>query len=188
MFGRGKSAASTVDAPPERPGAKNKPTPKRSVAEAANRRPLVPSDRKAAGKMSREEVREARLRQRQAMLSGDERYLPARDKGPERRFVRDFVDARWSLGEFLLPALAIILLSSITRVPIVLFVAYVVMYGFVLLVFLDSMWMLRKLKKAMREKFGVASRGLGMYAVLRSVQLRRWRMPRAMVARGETPH
>ena len=36
-------------------------------------------------------------KQREALANGDERYLPARDKGPVRRFVRDYVDSRfWS--------------------------------------------------------------------------------------------
>ncbi len=81
MFGRKKDAATAPTVTQERPGAKNRPTPKRSVAEAANKRPLVPTDRKNAGKASREQLRDQRARQRQAMLSGDERHLPARDAG-----------------------------------------------------------------------------------------------------------
>ena len=41
------------------------------------------------------------------MRDGDERYYPARDKGPERRFVRDFVDARFSLVELVIPLLLV---------------------------------------------------------------------------------
>ena len=35
---------------------------------------------------------------RRGFEQGDEKYLPARDKGPVRRYVRDFVDARLSIG------------------------------------------------------------------------------------------
>ena len=42
---------------------------------------------------------------REGMKNGEERYLMARDKGPVRRFVRDFIDARVSIAEFLLPLL-----------------------------------------------------------------------------------
>ena len=31
------------------------------------------------------------------MKTGDERYFLPRDKGPVRRFIRDFVDSRFSL-------------------------------------------------------------------------------------------
>ena len=85
-------------------GGKGRPTPKRKVAEAANKRPLVPDDRTARG-----EGRQARAKQRrtrreyQAMQTGDEKHLPAKDRGPVRRYMRDFVDARWNLGEFFLP-------------------------------------------------------------------------------------
>ena len=43
------------------------------------------------------------------MRSGDERYLPKRDQGPLKRFIRDFVDARVSIAEFLLPLLIVIM-------------------------------------------------------------------------------
>ena len=46
------------------------------------------------------------------MVTGDERHLPLRDKGPVRRFIRDYVDARFSIGEILLPALVLILATS----------------------------------------------------------------------------
>jgi hypothetical protein len=186
MFGRGKSG-SAVEAPEERPGAKNRPTTKRSVAQARNRRPLVPDDRKTAGRGSREQMREQRIKTRQAMLNGDERYLPARDQGPQKRFVRDFVDARWNFGEVLLPVLVIVLVISFTRIQQATVFAFILMYGLVLLVFLDCMWMLTRLRRALRDRFGAAQRGLGLYAILRSAQIRRWRMPRPMVTRGQQP-
>ena len=46
------------------------------------------------------------------MKTGDERYLPARDKGPVRRFVRDWIDARLCVAEMLLPLLIIIMVGQ----------------------------------------------------------------------------
>ena len=43
------------------------------------------------------------------MQTGDERNMPAKDRGPVRRFIRDADDARWNLGEFFLPVAAIFL-------------------------------------------------------------------------------
>ena len=37
------------------------------------------------------------------MVTGDDRHLPARDRGPVRRFVRDYVDARRTMLEYMLP-------------------------------------------------------------------------------------
>jgi hypothetical protein len=60
--------------------------------------PLVPEDRKAARLQSRSTAVEERARLREALNTGEERYLPLRDKGPNRRYIRQFVDARWNLA------------------------------------------------------------------------------------------
>ena len=113
MFGRKKTLndqlADAAQAHVVRPGAKNRPTPKRRDQEAANRRPLIVADRKAARGQDKVARREAMARQRQGMMAGDERYLPARDKGPRRRFIRDAVDVRWNVGEFMLPVMVLVL-------------------------------------------------------------------------------
>jgi hypothetical protein len=105
VFGRKKTNEELIDRePPPRPGAKNRPTPKRRDQEAANKRPLIVTDRKVARSKDKVARREGMAKQRAGMLAGDERYLPARDKGPRRRFIRDSVDARWNIGEFMLPS------------------------------------------------------------------------------------
>jgi hypothetical protein len=187
MLGRKKAEATALPATQERPGAKNRPTPKRSVAEAANKRPLVPSDRKNVSKVSREQVRERRTRQRQAMLTGDERALPARDAGPVKRYIRDYVDARYNAGEFLLPLVAVVFLATLTRAPAVLLVTTVATYGMILAVVADSMLLRFRLHKLLAAKFGSVDRGVVLYAVTRTLQIRRWRMPRAKVGRGQYP-
>ncbi len=49
---------------------------------------------------------------RQALDTGDEKFLPLRDKGPQKRFARDYVDARFSLGEYLMfGALVFVIIS-----------------------------------------------------------------------------
>lgn len=192
MFSRNKSSApSSNDAPDpvaaaaeiEKAGGKGRPTPKRKVAEAANKRPLVPSDRKSAAKTARQQQREARDRQFQAMQTGDERYMPARDKGPVKRYVRDYVDARWNLGEFFLPiALVFIVLTFVfnQNLDIATLIIFV-LYGIVLITIIDAFIMWRMLKKRLIAKFGPdAPRGNAMYAVMRAFQLRRARLPKPM--------
>ena len=118
-FGRKKQTEEAAAPAPQtyepREGAKNRPTPKRRDQEAARRRPLVPTDRKAAKRHAREERRKAAALQHKAMLSGDEVHLPPRDRGPVRRFIRDYVDARWNLGEWLLPVMLVTLIVSYVR-------------------------------------------------------------------------
>jgi len=169
---------------------KGRPTPKRKQSEAANRRPLVPADRKVAGQSDRERARAKREREYQALRTGDERYLPTRDKGPQRRWVRDFVDARWSLGEFFLPiALVIVLATMFAANPTAVTIVEIVLYGVVLLSILDLLVMTRVLKRRLAAKFGAdkVERGLVWYGATRSMQIRRVRLPKPQVKRGEPP-
>jgi hypothetical protein len=192
VFGRNKSLneqqAETVDRP-AREGAKNRPTPKRREREAARKRPLVVTDRKAAREADRLKRREAQLKMRQAMATGDDAHLPARDKGPVRRFIRDSVDARWSLGEFMLPVMLVVLALSFVRTSWALTIVLVMVYGLLVAAAVDAFLMWRRMKKKLVAKFGAAgeARGLAMYAVMRAFQMRRSRMPRPLVKRGQHP-
>jgi hypothetical protein len=192
VFGRNKTLneqqAETI-AHPEREGAKNRPTPRRRDQEAARKRPLVVTDRKAARQTDRAKRREASAKMREAMLTGDDRHLPARDKGPERRFIRDWVDARWNLGEFMLPVMLVVLALSFVRVAAAQLAVFSLVYGVLLVAVVDAVLMWRKLKRRMREKFGDGGvpKGAAMYAVMRAFQMRRSRMPRPQVKRGQFP-
>lgn len=192
MFGRNKTLndqqAETI-ARPEREGAKNRPTPKRREQEAARKKPLVVTDRKAARQADRLKRRESSAKMREAMLTGDDRHLPARDKGPERRFIRDYVDARWNLGEFMLPVMLVVLALSFIRLPWAQLSVFVLVYGLLLVAVGDAFLMWRRLKKSLAAKFGAdgVPKGAVMYAVMRAFQMRRSRMPRPLVKRGEYP-
>jgi hypothetical protein len=195
VFGRTKatdeqqSATPGTGARPEREGAKNRPTPKRREQEAARKRPLVVADRKAAKRDEQLKRREASARMRQAMVTGDEAHLPARDKGPERRFIRDYVDARWNIGEFMLPVMIVVLALSFVRQTWALTIVFVAVYGILLVAVVDAFLMWRRLKKRLAAKFGEdrIPRGAAMYAVMRAFQMRRSRMPKPQVARGQQP-
>ena len=192
MFGRNKTlneqqTASVTHAPRE--GAKNRPTPKRKDQEAANRRPLVVTDRKAARDTDKVKRREAQLKQRAAMATGDDAHLPARDKGPVRRYIRDYIDARWNVGEFMLPVMVVVLALSFIRIPAVFAAVSIGVYALLLVAVIDGFLMWRRLKKLLVAKFGEdkVGRGLAMYAAMRGFQLRRSRMPRPLVKRGDFP-
>lgn len=193
MFGRSSKTlqeqqSETVLREP-RDGAKNRPTPKRRDQEAANKRPLVVTDRKAAREVERTNRRQAQLKQREAMVTGDDANLPARDKGPVKRYVRDYVDARWNLGEFMLPVMLVVLALSFIRSPLVFAFVSMGVYALLLVAIVDGFLMWRRLKKRLLAKFGADQtvRGLAMYAAMRSFQLRRSRMPRPQVKRGQYP-
>ena len=191
MFGRGKTEQATTpeEAHPPREGAKNRPTPKRKDQEAARRQPLVQSDRKRARQEARVKRNEQMALTRRAMVTGDDRHLPPRDKGPVRRYIRDYVDARWNMGEFMLPVMVIVLALTFLRDPGIVAISTAITYSIILVAVLDTFLMWRRCRRQLTEKFGddKLGKGNGMYAAMRAFQLRRFRMPRPMVPRGHYP-
>lgn len=178
--GRARTAA-PVDADaahPRREGAKNRPTPKRREQEAKRRKPLVGNDPKASRRAEAE-------RRREAMLTGDDRHLPERDKGPVRRYVRDVVDARWSLGELVLPLMILVLLFSVIARDWATY-GYLLTYGLLVVAIIDAIVLWFRTKRRILTRFGPDTplRGVALYLVTRTFQLRRLRMPRPMVERG----
>ncbi|WAZ21224.1 DUF3043 domain-containing protein [Streptomyces cinnabarinus] len=168
---------------------KGRPTPKRSEAQSQRRSVAnTPTTRKEAAKRSREERRQALSKQREALASGDERYLPARDKGPVRRHARDFVDSRFNVAEFFLPMAVIILVLSMVRVGSLQEIALLLWLVVIVLIVLDSIVTGFRLKKQLNERFPDDNkRGAVAYALMRSLQMRRLRLPKPQVKRGERP-
>jgi len=192
VFGRSKTTNDQLDDElhPQRDGAKNRPTPKRKDQEAARKQPLVVADRKQAKQIDKAKRNEQLAKTRQAMLTGDDSGLPARDKGQVRRYMRDYIDARWNLAEFMLPVMLVVLALSFLRTSTILFFVTILTYTVLLVAVADTFLMYRRVRKKIAAKFGdeaASAKGNGMYAAMRAFQLRRSRMPRPMVARGEYP-
>ncbi|MFC4225308.1 DUF3043 domain-containing protein [Lysinibacter cavernae] len=171
------------------PAKKGHATPSRLEQQAARARPLVVSDRKEATRVNKTKMAEQRERARIGMASGDERYLPPRDKGPQRRWVRDFVDARTSLGEFMIPMMGVVLLMTFVPIPQVQLYSVLVIWGFLLLAVLDVIIVGFRLKKKLEDKFGAdkVQPGYRWYAAMRILQLRVLRLPKPQVKRGQRP-
>ncbi|WP_166872398.1 MULTISPECIES: DUF3043 domain-containing protein [unclassified Salinibacterium] len=187
-----KTSDNTPDADVDLDGdlvGKGQPTPSRKEREAARKRPLVPDDRKQASKESRAKMAEARERARLGMAAGDEKYLPVRDKGPQKRFVRDYVDARTSIGEFMIPVMFLVIIITFVPDPTVAVVAMLVLWVFFGLAVLDSIFLGLTVRKKLRAKFGEdkVESGVRWYAAMRSLQLRVMRLPKPQVKRGHYP-
>lgn len=176
---------SAVEEHPKRPGAKNRPTPKRKEAQAARRKPLVPADREAAKKAAKERAREQRRAQREAADRGEESALPARDRGPQKRFIRDWVDSRWTMGEIAMPLMLVAIGTILIRNFYAQTIALALVWIVVLAGFIDCFIMWRKIRKHLTAKFGSVEPGGARYAVMRSMQMRRTRYPRPVVKRGD---
>lgn len=168
---------------------KGRPTRKRKEAQVKPGASLAPAVTKEQKKAQREEARQKRMTQREAFMRGEDHALPARDRGPVRKFVRNCVDARVSIGEFFLPIIfinfAIVALFA-KQSPRVINTLVIAMYVLILIGIADGVLLGRRIKKKVAQKFpNEDTKGLAMYAFLRSTQMRRVRAPRPLVERGD---
>lgn len=167
---------------------KGRPTPSRKEAQAAKAQPLVGSKDKEARKAQRAKEAEFRDRARTGMMAGEERYLGPRDKGPQRRYVRDYVDARFSLGEFLIPAMLLVLIMTFLPAQWQVISLFAI-WGYLGVSVLDAVFLGLKLKGKLAAKFGEANvqPGFRWYAAMRAFQFRMLRMPKPQVKRLQFP-
>ncbi|YAL84434.1 DUF3043 domain-containing protein [Dermacoccaceae bacterium W4C1] len=174
------------DAAPGRPAKKGRPTPTRRESEASRRKPLVPADRQAAKKADKEAARAKRVQQREALARGDESALPPRDRGPIKKYLRNTVDSRLSIGEILLPLMLVMLVLMFIRLPALQMLALFGVWIIVLLGILDAVLLWRRTKREVVAKFGQEPpKGSASYLVMRAFQMRMSRLPKATVKRGD---
>jgi hypothetical protein len=166
---------------------KGKPTPKRKEAQAKLKvSSLSPAASKEAKKALKEQSRSRRLETRAAYMRGEESALPVRDKGPARRFVRNYVDERKSVTEYFLVFIMVILFLTVIPSPAVQLAAIALMYSAMIWVALDGFLLSRRIKKIVAAKFpDESTKGIGLYGWMRSTQLRRLRAPAPQVGPGK---
>jgi hypothetical protein len=189
LFRRSRSETPPVEAGPdtvEDPTApKGRPTPKRRESEAAAkaRAKATAAGGKAGARRDRTARAEDSRRIRQGIKEGDERYLPARDRGPVRRFVRDYVDARLCMAEFAVPLMVVSLLLSSFGFRAA---GSAVLNATILVVLLDSLLLRFRLRRELKRRFPSESlKGTTFYALVRSLQLRFMRLPKPRVKLGQ---
>lgn len=188
-FHRTPSEPEPEASPTNQPG-KGRPTPTRREAEASRKNTLkVPSDPKEARKAARQRAAAERQEARAGLASGDEKYLPARDAGPVKAYIRDYVDRRWCAGELFLPIAIVVLIGSFMRNSNVLvFVSYLWM-GISLWVLFDTVFVVRRLNKELKKQWPDPQQRSGstMYALMRIMQIRRLRLPKPRFKAGGKP-
>ncbi len=167
---------------------KGRPTPKRKDAVAARKvSSLAPASTKEEKKRAKDAARAARIASRAAYLRGDENALPLRDKGPVKRYVRNYVDSRKSIGEYFLPIIFVVLFLTLIPSAIFQIGSIAIMYSVLLISVIDGIFLSRRIKRLVAEKFPDAEvKGIGMYGWLRSTQMRRMRTPKPQIKVGES--
>lgn len=164
---------------------KGRPTPKRKESEIKRGASLAPAKTKAEKRKAKEDLRMARLAQRSAFMRGEESALPARDRGPVRKYVRNIVDSRINVGEYFLPIIFLVLILSMTRNQSIAIFSILLMYVIMFIAIIDGWFLGRRIKKRVSAKFpNESTKGLALYGFLRSTQMRRMRAPRPEVKRG----
>ncbi|MGK5113422.1 MULTISPECIES: DUF3043 domain-containing protein [unclassified Geodermatophilus] len=168
---------------------KGRPTPKRH--EAQGRRPgpppPPPTTRKEAYRRMREQQAAGRGAARAGAARGDDSYLPARDRGPVRKLVRDVVDARRNAGSLFLVVAGLVLIGYFIPNPAVQSYTVFLWFLFFLVIIADSVVLGRRIKRKVLERFpndDHRMRGLIWYGISRSTMVRRWRFPKAEVPVG----
>nr|WP_296072821.1 DUF3043 domain-containing protein [uncultured Actinoplanes sp.] len=163
-------------------------TPKRV---AGGRRPAsspAPANRREQVKQMRERQRRERAEATEGMRAGDERYLLARDRGPERKLVRNIVDARRTVGTWFFGGALIVLIGSSVRISVVQLVSNILWLVLALGVIVDSVLIARKVKRTVRERFPKTDARMGslqLYGIMRGLTFRRMRVPKPQVTLGD---
>nr|NLD41472.1 DUF3043 domain-containing protein [Actinomycetales bacterium] len=172
---------------------KGRATPSRKEAQAARHRPLVADDRKAAKETQRRVRNEAYARQQHAMEHGIDQFMPVRDRGPVRRFARDYIDAGFNFGELFMPLalalMAIVLVLGMAGQPELYVYSTMLMYATIFLGLGHAIVASVRMHRLAQKYFPAEDipKGTTFYGFQRAFQVRRWRMPKPQVRRGEWP-
>ncbi|MCL2482581.1 MAG: DUF3043 domain-containing protein [Propionibacteriaceae bacterium] len=163
---------------PKPPAKKTIPTPTRRQAEQARRDRLQPV---LTRKQSKVREREARYKaQNEAMAKNHAR--------PHNVLIRDWIDGRWNITEFILPVMLVVFAVAIGGtyfLPAMTLVAPYIMWGVIGVLILDIALMWLGLRKHLKTYFpDEPLKGKLSYALSRSMMMRRTRVPPPRVKRG----
>ena len=172
---------------PAAESAKGRPTPKRSEAERGRYQPIGSSRRPAGPRTAADKARDRtdRSRKYDAMKRGEDWALNPRDKGPARKLTRDYVDSRRRISEYYMYILVILVAALFAGKALQSYLSPLILV-LILIMAVEGSFVRRGLRKLMAERLpGESTRGLTSYAVMRMIQLRRFRMPSPQVKPGD---
>jgi hypothetical protein len=169
--------------------AKGRPTPKRSVAEAKRRQPIAGSSRAPAAPRTKEEKAKARTNRTnryEAMRRGEAWALNPRDRGPARALARDFVDSKRRVSEYYMYILVVLLAAVFVRSTAAQAIISPLVLVLIVVIVIDASLIRRSLNRLMAERLpNESTKGQTAYAVMRALQIRRFRVPVPRVHPGD---
>jgi len=182
-YDNGSASSETTQSPTETPtqkmpAKKSVPTPTRKQAEQARRDRIQPVLTK----------KQANLKNKEARYKAQNEAMAKVHARPVNALIRDWVDHRFNLAEFGMPAMLLIfaamLVGSYAWPPLVMVLPWVV-YGVAILMVIDISIMFLGLRHQIRIYFpGESMKGKWGYAFSRAVMFRRSRSPAPRIKRG----
>ncbi|OJF11334.1 DUF3043 domain-containing protein [Couchioplanes caeruleus] len=164
-------------------------TPKRQSVQRRHDAVQAPANRREAYKQMRERQRAERAEASAGMRAGDERYLLARDRGPERALVRAIVDSRRTAGTWFFVGAIIVFIGSTGNMPMAVRIGSNVLWAVLAItVIIDSILISRRIKKLVTERFPNTTQRMGslyLYGIMRGLTFRRMRVPKPQVELGD---
>jgi hypothetical protein len=172
--------------------AKGRPTPKRSEAER-NRRQPIGGSRSAAGPRTprtpedKAAARTNRTRKYEAMRRGEAWALNPRDRGPTRALARDYIDSHRRPSEYYMYVLLFLLVAVFLRNKTLQDYVSPLVLVLVVIIIIDAQLVRRQLSRLVAARLpGESTRGLTLYAMMRALQIRRFRVPAPRVRPGDS--
>ncbi len=177
---------------------KGRPTPKRSEAERNRYRSITGSTTSGrgpagtaprGGKLTPEDkarARSDREKRMAAMRRGEEWALGPRDRGPIKKLARDYVDSHRRPSEYYMYVLILLLVALLSRNATLNTYVSPLVLVLIAVVVVDAYLIRRALLKLAAERYpGESTRGMTTYAVMRALQIRRFRMPAPRLKPGD---
>jgi len=168
--------------------AKGRPTPKRSEAERNRRQPITGSRGPATPRTPEDKAksRTDRARRYEAMKAGEAWALNPRDRGPARALARDYIDSKRRVSEYYMYILVVLLAAIFVRSKVAQTYLSPLVLVLVVVIIIDAQFIRYRLRKLVSERLpGESTRGLTVYAVMRALQIRRFRVPAPRVHPGD---
>jgi hypothetical protein len=168
---------------------KGRPTPKRKDTQRRHGGPVAPppANRKEAARRIRAQGADKRKAVKAGTRAGDDSAMLKRDQGPVRRLVRDLVDSRRHPGVLLLPATFLPVLANLSSSVQLRAFATSLWLAAVLAAVFDMVATGIIVRRRVRADFPdeTKTRGHVGYALIRTAQFRRFRVPKPHVRPGD---
>lgn len=162
-------------------------TPKRGSTQLRRVTASRPANRREAAAQSRADRVKRRREDREAMMRGEEYALLPRDRGPEKRLVRDIVDSRRNAGTYFFATVFVIMLLTFISVQAALY-GNVVFAVLLLLVVVDSVLLSRRIRRLVSERLPKSTPRWGSlyaYGAMRALTFRGMRVPKPQHKPGD---